>query len=130
MYLYLTGHWRAVEVPVGWFSLSANTSSGTILSGYYDDTIITPPLPDPDTETEIALVDFTYVESVFKQLKAQYPSYTLNAVQDKLIEALRADGNNAAKKTVALHDSYIEEGMTKSNVFITISSDLNINLKD
>jgi hypothetical protein len=110
--------------------MSANTSSGTTLSGYYDDTIITPSLPDPDTETEIALVDFTYVESVFKQLKAQYPSYTLNAVQDKLIEALRADNNNAAKKTVALYDSYVEEGMTKSNTFISISSDLNINLKD
>lgn len=110
--------------------MSAHTSSGTTLSGFYDDTIITPPLPDPDTETEIALVDFTYIESVFKQLKAQYPSYTLSAVQDKLIETLRGDGNNAAKKAVALYDSYIEEGMTKSNAFISISSDLNISLKD
>ena len=110
--------------------MSAHTSSGMTLSGYYDDTIITPPMPDPDTETEIALVDFTYVESVFQQLKTQYPSYALNAVQDKLIETLRADNNNAAKKAVALYDSYVEEGMTKSNAFITISSDLNINLKD
>lgn len=127
LYLYLTGHWRAIEVPVGWYSLSASTGGTTTLTGTYDDTI---PEPTPDPETEISLTDFSYVESVYNQLKAKYPNTVISVIQDKLITALRTDGNKAAAKVVALYDSYIASGKSKSETFNLISTDFNINLID
>jgi len=127
LYLYLTGHWRAVEVPVGWYSLSANTSGTTTLKGSYDDTVI---IPKPNPETEIALTDFSYIEAVYAQLKNEYPSLPISTIQDKLIDLLRTDGNNAAIKVIALYDSYVKVGTPKAEIVNLISRDYNLNIKD
>jgi len=127
LYLYLTGHWRAVEVPVGWYSLSASTGGTTTLTGYYDDT---PPPPTPNPETEISLTDFSYVESVYNQLKAKYPNTVISVIQDKLITALRSDGNKAATKVVQIYDSYIKAGMSKTKVFELLVNDLGLDINN
>lgn len=131
LYLYLTGHWRAVEVPVGWYSLSANTNSGTTLIGEYDDSIPDPIIPDdPEKDTEIALTDFTYIESVYGQIKNQNIGATLNTIQTKFIERLRDDNNNAAKVVIKYYDSLINQGKSRSEALTIISADYNIDIKD
>ena len=127
LYLYLTGHWRAVEVPVGWYSLSASTGGTTTLTGYYDDT---PPPPTPDPETEISLTDFSYVVAIYNQLKAKYPNTAIPVIQDKLITALRTDGNKAATKVVEIYDSYIKAGMSKTKVFELLVQDLRLDINN
>lgn len=126
LYLYVTGHWRAVEVPISWYEINASTSSPVVLTGIKTNT---PSIPSAPPETEISLTDFSYIQSVYNKVKSDFPTLTQSALNDKFILVLSTDKNKAAIKVMNYYNSLIESGKSKSQAFELVNKDFNLNLE-
>lgn len=121
----MTGHWRAVEVPISWYEISGSTTTNASLAGTL---VIPPPPPDPETETEISLTDFTYIQSVFNQIKSQNAGSSISEIQTMFMSTLRDDKNKAAQKIVLYYDTLVINNISPAQAYEAISRDFNLNL--
>ncbi|MHC1734520.1 MAG: hypothetical protein AB9921_02475 [Erysipelotrichaceae bacterium] len=135
LYLYQTGHWRAVEVPVQWFSITGITSANLTLTATGEKPVVPvePPVvapvdPPKKPETGASLTDLQYVQGVFNRIVSENPKKSNEVVQGLFITAIKQDANKGAAKVLAYYDALVLAGKSPNDSLRVISKDFNLKL--
>lgn len=131
LYLYQTGHWRAVEVPVQWFSITGITSANLTLTSNGETPVVpVDPVVDPPKkpETGASLTDLQYVQGVFNCIVSENPKKSNEVVQGLFITAIKQDANKGATKVLAYYDALMLSGKSMNDSLRVISKDFNLKL--
>lgn len=112
-----------MEIPINWLEIMASAKGNITLSG---SSIIVPPVVVHDTE--VALIDFAYVQAMFESVKLKYPNQSISKIQTAFIELIKNNTNRAARKTKEYYDLLVLEGKSQTDIFKMISSDFDLKL--
>jgi hypothetical protein len=113
-----------VEVSVNWYAITTMAGSSFVLTG---TEIIPDPKPDPkpNPNGEISLADFGYVQALYNGFRV---TKTVGAAQTLLMEVLKTDQNNAAKKAYQYVSTLMASGKSQAESIASLSKSFGLDL--